>query len=101
MQSWKSFTAREIRKGFRENKELLLDGAERISALPARALPAKGLKILCEGEPFWQREYWDRFIRDEDHFRSAVRYILENPLKAGLVNSVEQWPWSFAAVERA
>ena len=52
------------------------------------ALPAQGA--------IWQEEYWDRFIRDEKHFNSALRYILENPLKAGLVDTVENWPWSFA-----
>ena len=34
----------------------------------------------------WQREYWDRFIRDENHFGKAVEYIHQNPVKAGLVS---------------
>jgi len=42
----------------------------------------------------WQKEYWDRFIRDENHFQNSVRYIMENPMKAGLVDSIETWPWS-------
>lgn len=33
---------------------------------------------------FWMPEYWDRFVRDEDHFYSAVQYILNNPTKANL-----------------
>ena len=40
-------------------------------------------------------EYWDRFIRDEKHFNSAVNYILENPIKAGLVKNVDDWPWVY------
>ena len=35
----------------------------------------------------WQREYWDRFIRDEQHLKSAVEYILQNPVKAGLIRN--------------
>jgi REP element-mobilizing transposase RayT len=42
----------------------------------------------------WHREYWDRFIRDEKHFSSAIRYIENNPVKAGLVGKATDWPWS-------
>ncbi len=44
----------------------------------------------------WMREYWDRYIRDEDHFVAVVRYIHDNPVKAGLVAVAEDWPWSSA-----
>ena len=44
--------------------------------------------------PLWQRDYWDRFIRDEGHFRAVKRYIENNPVRAGLVGSAEQWRWS-------
>lgn len=46
--------------------------------------------------PFWQKEYWDRYIRDEQHFAQVIDYIHENPVKAGLVDKTEQWPWSSA-----
>ena len=42
----------------------------------------------------WQREYWDRFIRDENHFKNAIEYIHMNPVKAGLVKHPEDWKWS-------
>ena len=42
----------------------------------------------------WHREYWDRYIRDEEHFCSAVEYILENPVKARLVKTVGEWSFS-------
>jgi len=45
---------------------------------------------------FWQEDYFDRFVRDEAHFRRVVRYIENNPVKARLVNSPEEWPWSSA-----
>ena len=45
----------------------------------------------------WHREYWDRFIRDENHFQSAIEYIHNNPVKAGLVKSQEEWKWSSAS----
>ena len=42
---------------------------------------------------FWQREYYDRMIRNEDELDRAIRYILENPAKAGLKN----WTWVWSA----
>ena len=32
----------------------------------------------------WQKDYFDRLIRDEDHFRRCVRYIRSNPARAKL-----------------
>jgi len=34
--------------------------------------------------PVWQREYFDRFIRNDRHFAATIAYIEENPVKAGL-----------------
>ncbi len=51
--------------------------------------------------PVWQPGYWDRFIRDEDHYAAAVEYVEHNPVKAGLVSHAEAWPWSSAAIRRA
>ncbi len=47
-----------------------------------------------EDNPVWQREVWDRFIRDEKHYHAAIAYIHDNPKKAGLVENAEDWPWS-------
>ncbi|NNE93286.1 MAG: hypothetical protein HKN23_16710 [Verrucomicrobiales bacterium] len=41
-------------------------------------------RIEGETKPLWQDESHDRIVRDEAHFRKAVRYILKNPLKAHL-----------------
>jgi REP element-mobilizing transposase RayT len=37
----------------------------------------------------WQREYFDRIIRDAEDFKTSHSYILNNPYKAGLRN----WKW--------
>jgi REP element-mobilizing transposase RayT len=55
----------------------------------------KRIKALT-GSISWQRDYWDRYIRDESHFRQTVAYIHENPVKAGLVRHAHDWPWSSA-----
>ncbi|MCC5850823.1 MAG: transposase [Verrucomicrobia bacterium] len=46
--------------------------------------------------PFWEREYWDRYIRNPRHFRKTVEYIHQNPVKARLVRHAEDWTWSTA-----
>lgn len=59
--SWKSFTAKEANR------------------------------ILGTSGAFWQREYYDRVIRNEEHLRRDVQYVIDNPAKAGLAN----WRWVY------
>jgi REP element-mobilizing transposase RayT len=59
LHSWKSFTAHQITR---------LHGCPR---------------------PFWQREYYDRIMRNDHELRRAIRYVENNPTAAGLSN----WPW--------
>ena len=54
IRGWKGFTARQINK------------------------------LLGRSGNFWQRDYFDRLVRDERHFANCVRYIRRNPEKAGL-----------------
>lgn len=46
--------------------------------------------------PFWQLDYFDRFVRDAGHYDAALHYIEENPVKAGLTNDRANWRWSSA-----
>ena len=50
------------------------------------------------GRAFWQDESYDRWVRGNDEFQKIVRYIEWNPVSAGLVDSIEEWPWSSAAL---
>lgn len=59
LHSWKSFTAKSA------NRLLGREGA------------------------FWQEEYYDHLIRDEEDYDHAMRYIIENPGRAGLTG----WQW--------
>jgi REP element-mobilizing transposase RayT len=66
LQSWKGYTAKEANR------------------------------ILGREGTFWEEDYFDRYIRDEVHFRRVVRYIEINPVKAGLVRVAAEWPWNSA-----
>jgi REP-associated tyrosine transposase len=54
IRSWKGFTARQLNK------------------------------LLGRSGNFWQRDYFDRLVRDEKHFANCVHYIRRNPAKAHL-----------------
>ncbi len=54
LHSWKSFTAHAINK-----------------------------LLMRKGE-LWEKDYYDRLIRDGEHYGNCVRYILDNPAKAKL-----------------
>ncbi len=71
--TWKRFTAGRLRNLCRRG-----------------ALPGTSLALLT---PVWHREYYDRCIRDDDHYRSVVNYIDANPVKAGLVATAAEWRW--------
>ena len=53
-------------------------------------------RVLGRRGKLWQDDYWDRYIRDEAHYRKVVHYIECNPVKAGLAKTPEQWPLSSA-----
>lgn len=53
-------------------------------------------KLLNRSGPLWRAEYFDRFIRDAEHFAREVDYIEFNPVKAGLCRRPEEWPFSSA-----
>ncbi|RYG27582.1 transposase [bacterium] len=55
-------------------------------------------KVLGRTGSFWAEDYFDRFIRDEEHFWNCVSYIHQNPVKAGLCERAEEWRWSSAYV---
>jgi REP element-mobilizing transposase RayT len=53
-------------------------------------------RLLGRPGRLWQREYWDRYIRDMEHLQSTIAYIHANPVAAGLVGTAERWPFSSA-----
>jgi REP element-mobilizing transposase RayT len=53
-------------------------------------------KILGRRGAFWADDYWDTYMRDAEQERRTVRYIENNPVKAGQVHSSKEWRWSSA-----
>ena len=48
------------------------------------------------GETFWQAESYDHFVRNTAEWDRIRRYIEENPVRAGLVRSPQEYRWSSA-----
>jgi len=49
-------------------------------------------KVLGRTGPLWQKESFDTTIRNYRHLQCAIRYTLNNPVKAGLVGNWTDWP---------
>ena len=57
----------------------------------------KANRVLARQGRFWQEDYFDRYIRNYDHFQSAIKYIENNPVKAGLCKTKSDWRFSSAS----
>jgi REP element-mobilizing transposase RayT len=51
------------------------------------------------GTAFWQREYFDRWIRSEKQLASVIAYVEGNPVRSRLAANPEEWRWSSAYKE--
>jgi putative DNA methylase len=69
LHSWKSFTAKEANK------------------------------VLGRQGQFWEEDYFDRFVCNDEHFVAAKAYIENNPVKAGLCARPEDWLFSSASYD--
>ena len=48
-------------------------------------------RLRGEKGTIWQREYFDRYMRDDAHVAAAIAYIEDNPVKAGLAKTAANW----------
>ncbi len=48
------------------------------------------------GKRVWQKGFYDHALRNGEDLSGTARYIIENPLRAGLVHSLMEYPhWDF------
>jgi putative transposase len=56
---------------------------------------AKGiLRATGAAPPFWQKEFFDHILRSDESYESKWLYVRENPVRAGLVSSADDWPYA-------
>lgn len=56
-------------------------------------------RILGRSGAFWQDESYDHVVQTQDELDRTINYVLNNPVKAGLVQSWEEWPWTYLKQE--
>jgi len=67
---------------------------------PLKGYTARQANALLGREgPFWQDESYDHLVRNGEEFQRILRYIDNNPVRAGLAASPAQFPWSSAGAE--
>ncbi|UPG96758.1 REP-associated tyrosine transposase [Luteibacter aegosomatissinici] len=54
---------------------------------------AKAFRKDGRQSPLWQKGFHDRALRAEDDVRAAARYIVANPVRAGIVERAGQYPY--------
>jgi REP element-mobilizing transposase RayT len=52
-------------------------------------------KLLDRTGQFWQRETYDHVVRSPAEMPRIIAYVVNNPVKAGLVENWEEWPYTF------
>jgi REP element-mobilizing transposase RayT len=70
--AWKSWAGRQINK--------LLGPASTTPATTATAL--------------WQAEFFDHVLRSSESYSGKWNYVFDNPVRTGLVNRAEDWPFA-------
>jgi putative transposase len=73
-----------IELGTRDNLSLVMNRL--------KAITTKRLRHLHRG-PVWDRGFHDRALRCEDDLTATARYIVGNPLRAGLIAHVLDYPY--------
>ncbi|NOS69747.1 MAG: transposase [Verrucomicrobia bacterium] len=86
VRSWKQFIQTEVRPVLAERRP----PARLDDNTPTRRARRPAL------QSFWQREYWDTFMRNEEQEKTAISYIENNPVKAKLCRAAVEWKFSSA-----
>lgn len=65
--------------------------AEVMCRIKARSSRAVNLALRRQGR-LWQKGYHDRAVREEEDLKDLARYVILNPVRAGLVTRVHDYP---------
>lgn len=79
------------------NVKTLSDAIKSVSMFTARKINA----LIGQRGDFWHEGFYDHVVRDRRDFDRILAYVHNNPVKAGLVDRPEQWPYSTAHAQLA
>jgi len=85
-----------------DHLHLLMEGRTESADLPGFVHQAKqrsAFRFKARfGTRLWQPSYFDRVLREDDDPRAVARYILENPVRSGLIGEPGGYPFSGSSV---
>ena len=55
----------------------------------------KANQLLGRKGIFWHREDYDHCVQNPNEWQRIMTYVLDNPIKAGLVDEWQKWQWSY------
>ena len=55
-----------------------------------RSMKSQSAKAV--GMPIWQTGYYDHAIRKDEDIQNIARYIVANPIRAGIVEKIGDYP---------
>ena len=50
-------------------------------------------KAISVPPPHWQKGFFDHLIRHSESYAEKWEYVYQNPVRAGLIEDAEEWPW--------
>jgi REP element-mobilizing transposase RayT len=50
-------------------------------------------KAISSVPPHWQQGFFDHLIRQSESYAEKWEYVRQNPVRAGLVQDPDEWPW--------
>lgn len=72
---------------------LVSEPPQKLLASALKAIKVSVAKQSIE-RPFWQPRYYDFNVYTSRKYIEKLKYIHRNPVKRGLVEKPEDWPWS-------
>jgi hypothetical protein len=57
-------------------------------------------QLLGRHGPVWQEESFDHVLRSREGLDSKIEYVLQNPVRNGLVNSWQEYRWAWQRADR-
>jgi len=55
--------------------------------------------VARKGKIEWQRSFFDHRLRHDESETEKFDYIYQNPIRAGLVQAADKWPYVFVGEE--
>jgi putative transposase len=100
-------TARQYHASQQWSLKLLLlmpDHLHMLIGIPAEADLSKLIRdfkriAARKGKIEWQRNFFDHRLRHDESEIEKFEYIRQNPVRAGLVHVVDEWPYVFVGEE--